>query len=372
VVVGASLVMVAVHEGLRRRPQTQPPVELLDRANLSLGRARQAGAARWAPEELAVAETVVRQAWTSYQLQSNRLEALRDFRPVTAELHEADRLALRAERVATETHGAADAKARAELANAHQTLQDALRVERVTSLPRPERARLQRARLRLTEAAALLEAGSCVEAGRKAMEAALALRTAIAPALNRVRRFEDSRALARWRQAVEETRSWSRASGKAAVLVFKAQNRLDLLVAGRLARRYDADMGANGTSNKLSAGDLATPEGHYRVTKRLDRGASHYYRALVLDYPNDEDRRRFREARAARMIPPGAQIGGLIEIHGEGGRGKNWTRGCVALSNPDMDDLFARVTVGTPVTIVGSDGSLGAFSDVLNGKRASQ
>ena len=41
---------------------------------------------------------------------------------------------------------------------------------------------------------------------------------------------------------------------------------------------------------------------------------------------------------------------------GDGGRGKDWTRGCVALSNSDIDDLFRRVGVGTPVTIVGGDG----------------
>ncbi|HSD26878.1 MAG TPA: L,D-transpeptidase, partial [Vicinamibacteria bacterium] len=54
-----------------------------------------------------------------------------------------------------------------------------------------------------------------------------------------------------------------------------------------------------------------------------------------------------------------------IEIHGEGGRGQNWTEGCVALSNPDIDDLYGRVGVGTRVTIVGGDGSDGAFSDLL-------
>jgi lipoprotein-anchoring transpeptidase ErfK/SrfK len=52
-------------------------------------------------------------------------------------------------------------------------------------------------------------------------------------------------------------------------------------------------------------------------------------------------------------VPPGRGIGGLIEIHGAGGQGRNWTDGCVALVNPDMDRLFAAVGVGTPVTIVG-------------------
>jgi len=70
-------------------------------------------------------------------------------------------------------------------------------------------------------------------------------------------------------------------------------------------------------------------------------------------------------AKRRGELPRGSGIGGLIEIHGEGGRGQNWTDGCVALKNADMDDLFARVRNGTRVTIVGGDGSDGAFSSLL-------
>jgi murein L,D-transpeptidase YafK len=99
--------------------------------------------------------------------------------------------------------------------------------------------------------------------------------------------------------------------------------------------------------------------------KKKDRGQSRYHRALLLDYPNAADRERFAAAQRRGEIPRGARIGGLIEIHGDGGRGQNWTEGCVALANDDMDDLYARVGVGTRVTIVGGDGSNGAFSDLL-------
>ncbi len=360
---GLLLLAVTTHEVLRRRPRTRAPADLLDEVNVSLARARRAGAAQWAPAELARAEAAAREAWGAYRREASRLQVSRDFRPVTAELGEAKQLCAGAERAAADAWRVAEAEARARIESARQVLQDALRLERVTSLPRAERARLQRARITLREATALLESGSPLESARRAEEAAEALRTAVAPALGRARRFEDQEALARWRQAIHEARSWSRATGRAALLVLKAQNRLELIVGGRLVRGYDVDLGANGTSDKLSAGDLATPEGQYRVIQKLDRGASQYYRALVLDYPNQDDRRRFRQARAAGTLPPGAQIGGHIEIHGEGGRGRNWTRGCVAVSNPDMDDLYPRVAVGTPVTIVGSDGSSGAFSD---------
>ena len=63
-------------------------------------------------------------------------------------------------------------------------------------------------------------------------------------------------------------------------------------------------------------------------------------------------------AKRDGRLPRGAGIGSLIEIHGDGGRGEDWTSGCVALENHDMDRLFARVSVGTPVTIIGSDSDL--------------
>jgi lipoprotein-anchoring transpeptidase ErfK/SrfK len=48
------------------------------------------------------------------------------------------------------------------------------------------------------------------------------------------------------------------------------------------------------------------------------------------------------------------RIGGMIEIHGDGGKGYHWTDGCVALSNDDMDHLYQQISVETPVVIVGS------------------
>jgi L,D-peptidoglycan transpeptidase YkuD (ErfK/YbiS/YcfS/YnhG family) len=53
-------------------------------------------------------------------------------------------------------------------------------------------------------------------------------------------------------------------------------------------------------------------------------------------------------------LPASAKIGGLIEIHGNGGKGIDWTEGCVALTDSEMDIIFKFTKVGTPVTIVGS------------------
>jgi murein L,D-transpeptidase YafK len=112
--------------------------------------------------------------------------------------------------------------------------------------------------------------------------------------------------------------------------------------------------------DKQQRGDRATPEGRYSITTKKSAGQTTYYRALAINYPNADDLARFKKAVKSGALPPGANPGGLIEIHGSGGKGAHWTEGCVALKNEDMRVLFERVSVGTPVTIVGSsDGRSG-------------
>jgi hypothetical protein len=105
---------------------------------------------------------------------------------------------------------------------------------------------------------------------------------------------------------------------------------------------------------KRYQGDGATPEGQYRVIKKRDRGQTQFYRALLLDYPNSEDRRRFQLARTAGAIPAESFIGGQIEIHGKEDMFLSQTLGCVMLDNREIDAVFEATAVGTPVTIVGA------------------
>jgi murein L,D-transpeptidase YafK len=118
--------------------------------------------------------------------------------------------------------------------------------------------------------------------------------------------------------------------------------------------RFEAELGSNGLERKRHAGDRATPEGRYLVAAKKASGATKYHLALLLDYPNADDRRRYQQGVANGSIGRSTGIGSLIEIHGGGGSGKDWTDGCVALTDEDMDRLYPQVVVGTPVTIVGT------------------
>jgi murein L,D-transpeptidase YafK len=122
-------------------------------------------------------------------------------------------------------------------------------------------------------------------------------------------------------------------------------------------------LGARSISDKMFAGDRATPEGKYRITKKLAR--SKYHKALLINYPNDEDRRQFEQAKRRGAIPRRAGIGGLIEIHGGGKDGQ--TYGCVALDNHQMDEIYAIADVNTPVTIVGARDYDNSVSQAMKG-----
>lgn len=154
-----------------------------------------------------------------------------------------------------------------------------------------------------------------------------------------------------WNSWISRTIEQSRKGGTAAVVVDKSAHKLYLVRAGKVVRSYPCELGYNSAGHKFFAGDGATPEGRYKVTTVKHRG-SKYYKALLIDYPNADDKKRFKENKARGLISPRARIGALIEIHGDGGRNADWTDGCVALTNEHMDHLMQYMQVGTPVTIV--------------------
>jgi murein L,D-transpeptidase YafK len=153
-----------------------------------------------------------------------------------------------------------------------------------------------------------------------------------------------------WRSWINATLNESRANGSYALIIEKSSHKAYLVSGGKLVRTYNCELGYNSARQKLFSGDGATPEGMYYVTKV--KYNSKFRRALLIDYPNAMDIRRFRDNKNKGIISRFARIGALIEIHGEGGKREDWTDGCVALANKDIDHLMQYALVGTPVTIV--------------------
>jgi len=157
-----------------------------------------------------------------------------------------------------------------------------------------------------------------------------------------------------WQNWAAATIEWSAQNGAMAVIVDKMARVCQIYVEGKKRVEYPIELGPRWLGHKRQKGDNATPEGHYYITKKKSWRQTKYYKALEIDYPNENDREQFRAAKARGEFPRHAQIGGLIEIHGDGGKGVNWTSGCVALRNAEMDKVFELAKIGTRVTIVGS------------------
>ncbi|WP_394175262.1 L,D-transpeptidase family protein [Thalassotalea litorea] len=134
------------------------------------------------------------------------------------------------------------------------------------------------------------------------------------------------------------------------VKVDKSENRMYLLWQGEIVRQYHIALGENPKGHKQQEGDERTPEGRYLLDYKKED--SSFYRAMHISYPNAEDLANARENQVS--------AGGLIMIHGQkNGMEKlapitqqyNWTDGCIALTNDEMDEFMALVDVGTPIEI---------------------
>jgi hypothetical protein len=156
-----------------------------------------------------------------------------------------------------------------------------------------------------------------------------------------------------WNSDLQGTLDWSKRTGGTAFIVDKLNHKGHLVRGGRSVESFALELGPGWLDRKIREGDRATPEGCYRIVRKKGDGQTRYHKAMLLDYPNDEDLQRFRRLRSNGMVSRGARIGGLIEIHGDGGKGEDWTFGCISLRDRDMDRLYGNLAIGSPVTIIG-------------------
>ena len=128
------------------------------------------------------------------------------------------------------------------------------------------------------------------------------------------------------------------------VVVNKTERKMYLLHHSKVLDAYDFELGFAPDGHKYEEGDGRTPEGAYFIDRKNPE--SRFYLSIGISYPNDVDR-----AKAAEMGQP---PGGDIFIHGtprEFRRAPDWTWGCLAVKNREMEDIYAMVNVGTPIFI---------------------
>ncbi|MCE5348110.1 MAG: L,D-transpeptidase family protein [Bacteroidales bacterium] len=214
------------------------------------------------------------------------------------------------------------------------------------------RSRISKGKLLLEEAEIAYKKGQYLQANRKTTDSEYLLTASYDNASSNLKSYFKS--YSTWKRWVERTISDSRKNNSYAIIIDKFSRKFFVYLSGVKKYEFDAELGKNWVGDKRVKGDKATPEGMYMITNKFEGSKTKYHKALLLNYPNEEDRVRFRSEIERGTLPRWAKIGGLIEIHGDGGKGVDWTEGCVALTDREIDIVYKIVSVGTPVTIIGS------------------
>lgn len=134
------------------------------------------------------------------------------------------------------------------------------------------------------------------------------------------------------------------------VLVIKSERKIHLLKEGVIFRTYSIALGDNPVGHKEQKGDERTPEGKYILDWRNPN--SMCYKSIHISYPNKQDRLRAKK----KGVSPGGDImiHGILNGYGWVGKDhikQDWTDGCVAVSDKEMDEIWTSVKNGTPIEI---------------------
>jgi murein L,D-transpeptidase YafK len=136
--------------------------------------------------------------------------------------------------------------------------------------------------------------------------------------------------------------------------IIKHRRELNLIKDDKVVKTYQISLGRQPKGRKMDKNDKRTPVGSYQIRRKVS--PSDYHKSLILTYPTPEEK--------ADADARGADIGDHLCIHGVGTylsylpyflqklhRWIDWTAGCIALSNDEMDEVFDEVEEGTPVVI---------------------
>ena len=150
------------------------------------------------------------------------------------------------------------------------------------------------------------------------------------------------------------------AAGKVApavteIRIDKSDHTLKLMAGKDVVKTYKVAIGSGGMGAKKYEGDMTTPTGTYKVAGRF-KGLYHQF--LNVSYPNDEDKKRYAALKAKGGVPAGRSVGFGIGIHGTGQKAWNgvhkltdWTAGCIALDDAEIDEVSGLVKDGTTIVI---------------------
>lgn len=341
---------VVTNAVLKQKASVSETVQTLRHAGDLIAEGRLKHVFVYAPQLFAQGEALYQEAMDQWKAENNRWYFARDYERVIQKAREAAEI--------TNQAIGQSSKHRDRFQKDFELLSTQL-AEKIndfeffySALPLPDKLRKQfvSGRILFSESQQAGNTGAFRQACDKAVQAAALINPAHSHGASKLNDY--FRDFSKWEDLNRDALKLSQT--RRVILVDKIARRCYVYRNGKTQHSFTAELGKNWVGTKQYQGDKATPEGQYKVTKKLKHPHTIYHKALMINYPNQADEERFNANKAKGLLTPNARIGGLIEIHGEGGKGSDWTDGCVALTNKDMDRLYALSSVGTPVFIVGS------------------
>jgi len=337
----------------------EPPQPEVERARAAIARARDYRSEVYSPRIYREAQNNYDSAMTAWRTENDRFILFRDYEQVITFAAIAQKKADQATRNTITRANNLKANLGSEINRMRDEMQAFEKIFLSMPLPKDIKNKHSKGKLLLREAEIDLEKENYVNGNVKITEANEYISGAYVLARKKLEDYYQH--YSDWQEWATATINESRRNGSYVILVEKIPGLCHLYHGGKKKYTFEAEFGSNWLGDKKSRGDMATPEGKYVITKKLSGGSTRYHKALMINYPNKVDMQEFNERIRNGQLPDDASIGDMIEIHGDGGKGANWTQGCVALRNDDMDLLFKYASKGTPVTIIGSTLTLEEF-----------
>ena len=331
------------------------PVDAIKEARESLARAKNNGASKYAIDEMKEAEKFYKDAMQDWALQNERFFWFRDFSKTRLLAARSLAISSDARQLSDVEKKKIDDKLKLHFKTAEERIEKFESIFKNLPLERETFDVFNKGKIEYLEAKNELKKGNLLKAEQLIENADNKLLKAENSAQNKIEGFYKN--YPAWVKNVKYAEQLSK-KGQTVILVNKMEFKCSILKSGKIIKVFDAELGSNWMSDKVMKGDRSTPEGVYKITEKKKGVKTKYYKALLLNYPNKEDETRFEKLKKNGSIPRSAQIGSLIEIHGDGGKGIHWTDGCIALKNKDMDQLYDLCSTGTEVIIIGSNKTL--------------
>ena len=336
--------------------QVTPPVDEMETARELILEAWKSGADQHSFDLIKVSENYYDSAMTCWQNENKKIIFARDYSLIRKYAIQSAELADKARDRTVAQNSGQKIKLREKLDNLKREIDDFNSVYRRIPLPQSVRMEYSKGNLLYSEAEQYLAEGQNVLCEKKIVDAGISIYNSYRKTIDYLRNYFKS--YPEWQQWAWNTIDSSILNQSSVIIVDKFSRNLFIYQNGSLMNTFKIELGANWIGDKKWEGDKATPEGFYRVSEKLDSGKTRFYKALLLNYPNENDLQNFDMERQNGTVHASARIGGAIEIHGQGGVGTDWTNGCIALKDSDMDIIYGYSSPGTIVTIVGSLRSL--------------